>query len=174
MTYSYSDKFKAKMIRKMTGPGAIPAFRLAPEVGVAHGTLSRWLRLEKVENMSETKKTPRKRSNRSDLEKVRLVTEAGKLGDADLGAFLREEGLHEADLTRLREEVSEAALEGLQAKRRKRGPSPEMKKIRRLEKELRRKDKALAETAALLVLQGKVRAFLLAEEEGDMNEDNDC
>ena len=69
----------------------------------------------------------------------------------------------------MREEVEQAATEGLRAKGRRRGLSPEQKKIRLLEKELVRKEKALAETAALLVLRGKVQAFLAAEEEGDMN-----
>ena len=41
----------------------------------------------------------------------------------------------------------------------------ERRQIRKLERELKRKDKALAETAALLVLQGKARA--LWGDEGD-------
>jgi|TARA_B100001971_G_C18187232_1_gene536380 hypothetical protein len=90
------------------------------------------------------------------------------LGEKELGAFLRREGLHEADLQRIREEVMEAAAEGLDNRSRNRGKSPEAKRIRILEKELRRKEKALAETAALLVLQGKLEAFLDSEgEEGD-------
>ena len=40
------------------------------------------------------------------------------------------------------------------------GPSKaEAKRLRELERELQRKDKALAETAALLVLQKKVQAI---------------
>lgn len=41
----------------------------------------------------------------------------------------------------------------------KSGPSPEQKRINELERELRRKDKALAEAAALLVLSKKVEAI---------------
>jgi hypothetical protein len=41
----------------------------------------------------------------------------------------------------------------------RRSYAQERKKTRNLEKELRRKDKALAETAALLVLQKKARAI---------------
>jgi hypothetical protein len=40
----------------------------------------------------------------------------------------------------------------------------ERKRVRELERELRRKEKALAETAALLVLQGKVQALWAAED----------
>lgn len=107
----------------------------------------------------------RKRWNPSD--KIRVVMEAAAVGEAGLGELLRREGLHQADLERFREEVLEAAAKGFEAGRPKRGLSPEQKRMRKLEKELARKEKALAEAAALLVLRGKVQAFLEAEEEGD-------
>ena len=100
-------------------------------------------------------------------DKIRVVMEAAAAGEEGLGALLRREGLHEADLVRFREEVLEAATKGFEASRPKRGLSPEQKRVRQLEKELNRKDKALAEAAALLVLRGKVQAFLAADEEGD-------
>ena len=61
----------------------------------------------------------------------------------------------------------EAAAKGFAAGRRTRGLSPEEKELRSLRRELARKEKALAGTAALLVLRGKVQAFLEADEEGD-------
>ena len=90
-------------------------------------------------------------------EKLHAVIEAESLSIEDLGAFLRRKGLHEAHLQEWRTIV----LAGL------RGPSgrPSAKasadgrRIRELEKELDRKDKALAETAALLVLKKKAHAI---------------
>ena len=165
----YSEKFKAQMVKKMTGPGSVTATTLSKEVGVSQSALSLWLRQAKEKVMSTEESAPRRgRSRRwSPEDKLRVVAEAAKVGEEGLGALLRREGLHKATLDTFREEVEEAARLGFKAQRPKRGPSAEDKKIRRLEKELRRKDKALAETAALLVLQGKVKAFLLAEEEGD-------
>ena len=86
----------------------------------------------------------------------------------DLGAFLRREGLHEADLERLKQEVFEAAQRGLEPEK-KTSPctSDAQKELKQVKKELARKEKALAETAALLVLRGKLEAFLSEEEEGD-------
>jgi len=139
---------------------------LSREVGVAQGTLSRWLSRAKVAPMSNEGGGRRKRW--SALDKIRVVTEATAAGEAGLGQLLRREGLHEADLERFREEVLQAAVEGFEARRPKRGLSPEQKRMRMLEKELRRKEKALAEAAALLVLRGKVQAFLAMDsEEGD-------
>mgnify|MGYP006275965723 CR=1 FL=1 len=159
------------MIAKMTGPRAKSATALSKEVGISQGTLSRWLREAKKGRVSnKNERSGRRRW--SPEEKVRIVLEAARLDDGELGGFLRREGLHEADLERLREEVQQAATEGLRPKRRRRGPSPEEKKIRHLEKELARKENALAEAAALLVLRKKAEAFFSGGEEGDTTGSN--
>jgi transposase-like protein len=80
------------------------------------------------------------------------VLEASRLSDEQLGAFLRREGLHEATLREWRA----AALEALGTAK---GSTTEARRVRELERQLLRKDKALAEAAALLVLQKKVRAI---------------
>lgn len=168
----YTAKFKKKMVVKMMGPGARSATSLTGEVGVPQSTLSRWLRQVKVGGMAkndEGRQVPqngRRRTRWTPEEKVRVVMEATAAGEAGLGALLRREGLHEADLERFREEVLEAAARGFEAGRRKKGLSPQEKENRALRKELTRKEKALAEAAALLVLRGKVQAFLSGEEGG--------
>ena len=168
----YSAKFKQKMIEKLTGPAARSATSLSKEVGVPQPTLSRWLRTAMVPSMTKDESGSGRRRRWPAEEKVRIVMEAAALDERALGAFLRREGLHEADLERFREEVQQAATEGLRPKR-KRGLSPEQKRIRKLEKELARKEKALAEAAALLVLRKKAEAFFLGEEEGDTTDGSD-
>lgn len=167
----YSENFKQKMISKMTGPDARTANSLSKEVGVAQGTLSRWLRQAKVGPMNKKGVGRRKRWTPS--EKIRVVMEAAAAGESGLGELLRREGLHEADLARLREEVLQAAAKGLETERPKRGLSPEERELRDVKKELSRKEKALAEAAALLVLRGKVQAFLAGDGEGDTEESDD-
>ena len=95
-------------------------------------------------------------------EKLRVVTEARGLSGSALGAFLRREGLHEAQLVAWRE-AAEAAL-GAPGRLRP-GSSPDEKRIQALERDLRRKDQALAETAALLVLKKKVHAIWGGEDD---------
>jgi hypothetical protein len=99
---------------------------------------------------------------RTAAEKVRIVMEAAAIPPDELGAYLRREGVHEAELEQWRAAAMEgaaAALEGASTPK-PAGRGPEGKRIKDLERELRRKDKALAEAAALLVLQKKVRALL--------------
>jgi len=162
----HSDGFKARMIERLTGPNATTASALAVEVGVGQGTLSRWLRQARSLNgMSKQKKQPQGPTKRSAEEKLRVVMAAAALSDEDLGAFLRREGLHEAQLTEWRAAAMRAAVEGLKTTPRKGRASatPEAKRIRELERELRRKEAALAEMAALHVLQKKVNAWNAAD-----------
>ena len=181
----YSDKFKAKLVAKMTGPGAISANQLSQEVGIGQPTLSRWKREATLPSVpkkkpmrSRRRKKPKagvskestvSRTAWTPEEKLRVVGEAAALGNEGLGELLRREGLHEADLRRFREELL-SGPRGSTVKSRK--ASPESKRIKELERELRRKERALAETAALLVLRKKAEAFFLGEEEGDTSEKN--
>jgi len=147
----YSEAFKARVVQRLVGPQAVRANALAEEVGVSQESLSRWLR-----NARSVGGMPPSKKQWTGAEKLRVVTEASGLAASALGAFLRREGLHEAQLTAWRE-AAETAL-GAPAGPRP-GASPEAQRIRDLERELRRKDKALAETAALLVLKKKLQAI---------------
>lgn len=155
----YSTGFKAQMIKKMTGPHALSANALSSEVGVSQGTLSRWLReAASVPRVSDSKRRrsdgePKRTQDWTPAEKLKIVVEAEALADDELGEFLRRKGLHRAQLEEWREAASAAFTDSSPRKGRR---SPEQKRIRQLEKQLRRKDKALAETAALLVLKKKL------------------
>jgi transposase len=87
------------MVQRLTGPNAVSAFALAKEMGLSQPTLSRWLR-ERGSSARAKRWTPE--------EKYRVVMEAAAVRDEDLGALLRREGLHEADLERFRQEVQDA------------------------------------------------------------------
>jgi transposase-like protein len=162
----YSEAFRERMVQRLTS-GGISANELSREVGVSQSTLSRWLReASNVASVVKKKPTAKKataarprRPTRSPEDKVRIVREATELRDAELGAFLRREGLHEEDLAAFRDEVWSAAVAGLSGPTKPRGGSEEDKRIKELERELRRKEAALAEAAALLVLRKKAVAL---------------
>ena len=164
---NYTESFKAKMVQRMTPPDAISAMRLSKEVGVSQSQLSRWLR--DARSVVPMAKKPSERAvegrTRTMEEKLRIVMEAAAIPPNELGAYLRREGVHEAELEQWRTAVK-SAFEDSAPKPAGRGT--EAKRIKDLERELRRKEKALAEAAALLVLQKKVRAFL-----GDADDDTD-
>lgn len=152
----YSDVFRSRMVERMVGPEAVSANALALEVGVSQNSLSRWLReARSLQGMSDKPKgSKRSKKKWSGAEKLRIVMEASALTGSELGALLRREGVHEAELQEWRA-AAEAALQ--EASRGKAKPSNEVKRIKELERELDRKEKALAEAAALLVLKKKVQ-----------------
>jgi len=144
------------MVQRMLGPSARSATSLANEIGVHQPTLSRWLRDARIlgGTMSHHKKSTQKWTS---AEKLRVVLAASQLKDEELGAFLRREGVHEHQLERWRSTIL-AALDEDGAKK-PRGPSPEAKELAVVQRDLRRKDKALAEVSALLVLKKKADAI---------------
>ena len=175
----YSEEFRDRMVERMVE--GMSATSLAEEVGVSQPTLSLWLKKaaarsaegklgrmkRRKEPVAPVKSAPRPAEARrpgewSASEKFSVVLEAAAISNAALGEWLRAKGLREADLTAFREEVREAAIAGMGAKR---ASAPEAKRIKELERELKRKEAALAETAALLVLRKK--AVALWGEEGD-------
>jgi transposase len=162
---NYTDGFKAKMVQRLSGPDAISALSLSKEVGVSQSQLSRWLRSARtvVSMKKDRPSTPVVQTSgkqRTAAEKVRIVMAAAAIGESELGAFLRREGLHEAELEQWRAAVLTAGQTALDDNTsRPTSRTGDGKRIKELERELRRKDKALAEAAALLVLQKKVRAL---------------
>ncbi len=165
------------MVQRMTGPDAVSARSLAREVGVASTTLSNWQRragrilaMSKKNDSGKFKQPP---NDRPAEEKLRLVVEAARLSDEELGAFLRREGVHEHHLIAWRRSILDAlGTSSGASKKGRRGSPVDTKKIKVLEKELRRKEKALAEAAALLVLKKKADA-IWGDEDDDTGGRND-
>lgn len=164
---SYSEVYKRRMIQKMTVPDAMSAWELSKEEDVSHSSLSRWLQKagnlqgmtkkdKRTVPLSKTRKSPRRPQDWPLQEKLRVLAEAESLPPEELGAFLRREGLHEAQLEQWREIAQEAFNTPRQRRKQK---TAELKRIKELERELRRKEKALAEAAALLVLKKKAQAI---------------
>lgn len=171
----YSELVRARSVRKMLGPGAVTATALSRETGIPQPTLSRWLReaasLRLVSSKPETpsegepvvgEKRPQDWSSK---ERLQFLAEAEGLEEHELGELLRRRGVHHEQLDAWRIAVEEAFAQPRAGRR-----SPEAKRIKELEREVARKDKALAETAALLVLQKKLQLLF---PEGQAAEDDD-
>jgi transposase len=157
MTRPYSIAFKQKMVERLTGRNAVSAIQLAQETGIRQQNLSRWLQearsLPYVATSGEI--SPRWSVER----KAQLLAEASQLSGEQLSAYLSEHGVKLAELEHWR-----AALQDDNH-----GSTAAGKRIRQLERELARKEKALAEAAALLVLKKRLRG-LHADEDDDTEE----
>jgi transposase-like protein len=170
---SYTETIRARMLRRMLGPSRMSASRLAEETGISQSTLSKWAReagsLWGMKDKDDKKERPGQPARRpqdwSAEEKFRAAVEAAALDGAALGEYLRRRGIHAEHLEHWRA----AAVAALEAAGRGGGAGgAERKRIKELERELRKKDAALAETAALLVLRKKANALW-----GDGDDDTD-
>ena len=148
------------MVSRLVGPDAVTARALSKETGLHQVTLSRWLReASTLKSEMARKKSPppapppKQPQEWTPEEKLAIVLEAGGLTEGELGAYLRSKGIHAAVL----EEWRRQALAGIRGTERASQLQTDSRKVRELERELRRKEKALAEAAALLVLKKKVR-----------------
>jgi len=159
----YPIELKKEMVKKLTVPGGPSAFQLSKAVGISQPALSRWVHeYGKTGIMSNEERTPESWTSE---EKVRVVLETTKLNEKELGAYLRKRGLHSVHLEKWKEEI----LEGMKRLENPEGEKREQtRKIKDLERELRRKEKALAETAALLVLKKKADLIWGVQEDDEL------
>ena len=173
----YTEAFKQQMVKRMLGPPGMSATALSREVEVSQAQLSRWLARARnvAATMASTPSDPKAPSQQpqrtlwTPAEKLRvLVASQGLEGEA-LGALLRREGLHAAQLEEWRGALEATGGRLTAAERRRLAVSE--KRVRELEKELRRKEKALAETAALLVVEKKLQALGWDEPESGSEDD---
>lgn len=169
---TYPQELKDYAIERMLGPDRASAYAVARETGVGATTVSRWReRARSVARMTEDPSPhgqprapkPRRATDWSPEERLGALIEAAGLDDHALGPWLRSRGLHAADIDAWRAD----AVRGLRGHRGGKPASAEARRVQALERDLARKDKALAEAAALLVLQGKLRALFSAEEGGN-------
>jgi transposase len=161
------------MIQKLTGPDAVSATALSKQVDVSQTTLSKWLKKAgsvrsnvNLSNLAIMRPfMPSKRpEDWSPEEKLKITLEAASLSNEQLGAFLRQKGIHETHLQQWRLQMLQGLGKAAGLKKNKRSAADTIK-IRSLEKDLKRKEKALAETAALLVLKKKAQEIWGDEEE---------
>jgi len=153
----YSEGFKERAMQMMMAPNAVSVAQVSRDTGVSEQTLYNW----RNRLRHEGKVVPADSSNPEKWNgenKLAVVIETTALNEEELAEYCRHKGLYAEQIARWREAAVAGAqtLQPLSADER-RELQQERKKTRKLEKELRRKDRALAETAALLVLQKKAR-----------------
>ena len=167
----YTAEFQANAVQRLNSPGQSVS-KLAEVLDVSPSLLYRWRHATSQEGprpRSKKKSPPihmpaRRPQDWTTEQKLSVVLDARGLAEEELGGFLRQRGLHAATLCDWRETVLRGAKAELGGRIDKQS-GQDAKRIRELERELARKDKALAEAAALLVLQKKFKALMGAEDD---------
>ena len=155
MTRPFSVAFKQKMVQRLTGKDAVSAMQLSRETGVRQQNLSRWL--QDARSLPRVNPEPANPRRWSVEQKARVVAEAAILTGEQLQAYHDQAGVPLVEFERWRIALQD---EG------------QSKRSRQLERELARKEKALAEAAALLVLK-KTMARAHLDEDDDAEDPSD-
>jgi len=139
--------------------------QLSQEEGISEATLHNW-RAEargKGQLMPNADAGPEGWSSR---DKFSAVLETAALNETDLAEYCRKRGLYPAQIAAWRLACEQANdWDRASSARLGRATKEEKKRVKDLERELARKDRALAETAALLVLRKKAAAIWGGDED---------
>lgn len=157
---------KQAIVEKALSRGGKSLIQVAFENNVGYSALTRWL-----QNMRKGKPIARRQEGCppgkiDENLPLKHVLAAANLDEQNLSAYCREHGIYNFQLVQWRDELmnNNGVVTGeIQSSNELRALREE---VRELKRELRHKDKALAETAALLVLKKKAD-LLWAEPEGD-------
>jgi hypothetical protein len=149
-----SEEFRTAAVEKFQSRGSRSVEEVARVLGVSSWSLYQW---SKRYGKTEMMKHHRRPGDRSVQEKLKAVLEFEALAQEQQGEYLRREGLQSEHIAGWKKSM-EVGLEtgggGLTAAKRSEWAA-DKKKIKELERDLHRKEKALAETTALLVLKKK-------------------
>ena len=158
------EERKEAILAKMSGPDRKPMATIAAEEGVSTATLYNWRKRAREEGrlLPDHDDSPEGWSSR---DKFNAVLETAALSEAELSEYCRRHGLYPEQIRRWREACAQANdYEASRNEELRRQQREERRQMRKVQSELRRKDKALAEAAALLVLQKKVEAIREGED----------
>ncbi|MBF8676587.1 transposase [Pseudomonas fulva] len=151
----YTAEEKAWALEQMSAPISRTVVELAKQTGITAVTLRTWRNEAKTQG-AQMAGTGKRNGRWSSADKFRAVLQTAAMSEAEISAYCRSAGIVQADLVLWRTACEQANTPTQQE------PAKDIasvKRIEQLERELRRKEKALAETAALLVLRKKANAI---------------
>lgn len=165
MRTRYTQSFKRQAVEKaLNRADGTTLAEITDSLGIGHSTLHKWMVKVKNQQLESSSEPDRARINGvrqekrpqdwSPQERLDMVIACGAVDEARFSQLCRERGLYAHHVQQWKTDFisSLSASEGRETKRLQ-------AEVRELKKDLTRKDRALAETAALLVLQKKVHAI---------------
>jgi transposase-like protein len=155
----YPKERKEAVLKKMLPPSNKTIPQIAKEEGISEATLYNWRKAARAEGrlMPDGDTTP---AGWAASDKFAAVLETAAMNEAELSTYCRERGLYPEQIAQWRAACEQANdWNRSQTQQMKAARRDDEKRIKELERELRNKEKALAETAALLVLRKKARAI---------------
>lgn len=161
MTARHTEAFIEQALIKAFSRGSRSVTSVAEELNLSHHTLRSWMKKKSASTPASAKATEKRPQDWTAQEQLAALRETHGMSTEDVQAWCRARGLFPHHLTSWEAAFCAGAKEPAPSARELRTLKDELAKLKR---EVGRKDKALAEAAALLVLQKKFRALWEDEE----------
>lgn len=155
----YSTERKEAVLKKMLPPNNRSVPNLAEEEGISEATLFNWRKAARKQGqlLPDSGKAS---DGWSTKDKFAAVLETAALNESELAAYCRKRGLFPDQIRAWRQVCEKAnARPSERGNELREAVQADRKRIKELERELLRKDKALAEAAALIILRKKAQAI---------------
>ena len=147
----YGQAFKDRAVARLLPPESAALAVISQEIGISVDTLERW-------HADALSKPARGRAWTAGARLEAVITTAS-MSESDKSAWCREHGVYPNELDQWRASCTTALSEPQEVRASPQSTRQDRKRIKELEHDLRRKNAALAETAALLVLSKKLEAI---------------
>lgn len=171
MRAKFTQSFKLQAVQKAlsrTDGSGLEEF--ARSMGVGYSTLQKWIRQSKNQELgaaqtdANTMKNERRPQDWSAQDRLEVIIQSAALDESAVAELCRQKGIYPHHVTQWKADF--ASGKSVTNRAEKQVDTKQLKlEIKQLKKELNRKDRALAETAALLVLQKKVNAIWGCDED---------
>lgn len=154
---SYSTEYKSAIVSKLLGPKPPSVAELSKKTGIAQPTLYSWLKIARSSEPLDIPKRVKRVQHWTKKEKLRALLDTANMSEEQLNAFCRKNGLYVTQLEQWKTELMDD-VEGKGASQQKSNQIKALEaELNQLKKELKRKDKALAEASAILFLKKKAQ-----------------
>lgn len=158
---AFDESFKQDIIQKALNRGSLDLKAFAQRHNVGYSTVQTWLRNY---NNSSTNPCANSTSKLDFTFKINHLLASAKLDETSLGAYCREHGIYQQDLDKWQVELMSIDIKA--EKKQLRAEINSLKeKNKNLQRELNRKDKALAEATAIMVLKKKAEELFGVRED---------
>lgn len=160
-----SNGAKQGIIEEVLSGNGVSIRSIARKYNIGASTLHKWIKKYRENDIIEGKKPQKTTECLSDAERFEHLIATAPMSEEELGAYCRENGLYSFQLTVWKESFMSPKTED-----KNQSLLAEVKALRtenkKLKQDVRRKDAALSEASALLILKKKA-AMIWGEIEGD-------
>lgn len=161
----YSEAIKASVLAKIMAPNAPSVVELAKELNIPYPTLYYWKNAMLKKQNVKPEDAPQRPHDKSAETKLKAVMDTMSMTEQEQGAYCRTQGIYSHHLDAWKKQMLEG-LGAVNTKERKAENQQALNEIQQLKRDLLRKDKALAEVSALLILKKKADLLWGVGEDG--------